>query len=135
MAKKYPHYYYVTDVAFCSPSALFDTFRQPGRSAPGAPSAKDDTTQDISLSGVNPITHVVSPSTMTIINITQKGHYFHSGTVTIKISPSIVGSRYEITGRGYNSSWVRAQQNEIAGYAFFGAVGVLNAKQCNFGGK
>lgn len=131
-ARKYPHYYYITDVAFCSPSALFDTFRKPGRSAPGSPYAKDGTTQDIGLSGSNPITQIVSPRTKTIVNITQKGHYFHSGTVTIQISPSIVGSRYEITGIGYNSSWVRSQQNEVAGYALFAAIGALNANDCSF---
>ncbi len=130
-ADKPTHYYYISDIAFCKPTELFETFRQPGRSAPGSPYAREGTTQDISLGGSNPITQIVSPNTLTIVNITQPTHRYHSGTVTIQISVSALGSRYEITGRGENVSWARARENEATGYAFFSAIGSLNAADCS----
>lgn len=125
------HHYHIVDFAFCSPNDLFAIFRRAGRSAPGAPYARDGTTQDIGLSNSNPITQVVDPNTLTITNITQDGHRYHRGTVTIQISRSIVGSRYEIIGRGVHETWELAAENEVAGAAIFTALGTLNAIDCS----
>ncbi len=127
------HYYRISDVAFCSPRELFNTFAEAGGSAPGSPAAREGRTADIGLSGGNPITQDVDSRAMTIINRTQSGHRYHDGTVRIEITPSAVGSRYTITGEGTNSSWARARENEILGTAAFAAIGSLNALECSTG--
>jgi hypothetical protein len=127
------HYYRISDVAFCSPRELFNTFLEAGGSAPGSPPAREGRTANIGLSGGNPITQDVDSSAMTIVNRTQPGHRYHNGTVTIEITPSIVGSRYTITGEGTNSSWARARENEILGTAAFLGIGTLNALECSTG--
>jgi hypothetical protein len=127
------HYYRISDVAFCSPRELFNTFLEAGGSAPGSPAAREGRTANIGLSGGNPITQDVDSSAMTIVNRTQAGHRYHNGTVTIEITPSIVGSRYTITGEGANSSWARARENEILGTAAFVGIGSLNALECSTG--
>jgi RHS repeat-associated protein len=131
--RKYRHYYRISDVAFCSTRDLFRTFSEPGGSAPGSPQAREGVTRDIGLSGGNPITQTVNSRTMTIVNQTQPGHRYHNGSVTIQISSSYAGSRYTITGVGYNSSWRLARENEAAGTALFAAIGAANALECSSG--
>lgn len=51
-------------------------------SAPFAPAAKPGWTYNIPLPGItspNPITQFVSPATLQIVNITQRGHVFNPG--------------------------------------------------------
>jgi hypothetical protein len=130
---QHPHYYRVSDVAFCSPSELFATFREAGGSAPGAPYAREGITRDIILLDGNPIMQTVNPNTLTIVNQTQAGHRYHNGQVTIRITESVFGSRYTITGTGNNSSWYMARENEVGGTALFAGIGTANALACSTG--
>jgi len=88
-------------------------------------------TPDISLDGNNPITQYVFPSTMTIVNDTQKGREFYYGTVTLTVIPTGNNmSTLNIVGSGNNSSQWNAYANVAVGYAFFGSVGVLAQQTC-----
>ena len=124
------HSYDIDDYSLCSAQSLFNQFRQPRRSALGSPYALDGVTEDIPLSGGNPITQIVYPDQMFIVNITQPGHRYHSGSVTVQISETWFGSRYQITGRGENETWALALENEAAGLLFFTGIGALNAVDC-----
>lgn len=57
----------------CPASTVFNYFKQPGNSAPGAPAAREGLTQRIVLTGGNPISQYVNSATGTIINTTLQG--------------------------------------------------------------
>jgi RHS repeat-associated protein len=130
--KPVPHRFHVRVPTVCSASQVFADYKRAGVAAPGAPMiTREGPTPNVTLwlnNGQNKITQVVNSRTMTITNITQRGHQFYPGQVTIQIIPTgpetsdidVVG-----TGRGPDARW-----NDAIGYAFFGGVAYSEAGQC-----
>jgi hypothetical protein len=97
-------------------------------SGPGAPYAREGTHTGIILWGNNPITQVVNPRAMTILNITEMGHRYYYGTVAIRVtSYGFIGSNINIVGQGTGE---HALENELSGTAFFGGVAGAIAGAC-----
>jgi hypothetical protein len=97
--------------------------------APFAPQAVNGFTPQILLFGNNPISQMVDPDSMTIINTTLPGHAFYRGTVTIHVSPAVNNtSDITITGVGTGQEPL---VNDIVGLAFFGSVADLIMQGCN----
>jgi RHS repeat-associated protein len=128
--KKGNFHYRIQDVAFCSADQLFAEFSKPGRSAPGAPTAKPGTTPDITLVFGNPITQVVDPAARTITNITQDEHRYHPGTVEIRITPTWYGSAVSIEGRGTGKYEL---ENSQLGAMLFRALAARATLACTLG--
>jgi RHS repeat-associated protein len=111
-----PHFYSYTAQSACSPQVLFDLLKLPGNTAPGSPAAIDGLTKNIVLTGQNPIAQYVSSRTMTIINVTQWGHRYYPGTVTLQVTPEPNGSRISVVGTG---SGAHPYENDILGWSWF----------------
>jgi RHS repeat-associated protein len=127
------HNYHIRVPTLCTPSQAFHDLKQPGISAPGAPQAREGTTPNIQLwgnGGKNLITQVVNSRTMTITNITQFGHQFYPGSVTIRVVPE-PGNSADIVIDGTGSG-PEAIINDVVGYAFFQGVSANSVAQfCN----
>jgi hypothetical protein len=80
------------------------------------------------LTGNNPITQIVTPSTRTIVNITRLPHIFDPGSVTISVA--VLGGGYSqinITGTGSGKDpWI----NDQAGALIFGGMAYQVADYC-----
>ena len=130
-SQKPPLHYRIQDFAFCSADALFNEFRKPGGSAPGAPYAQEGTHPDIALVFDNPITQIVDLDSRTITNVTQFGHRYHSGTVEISVSPAPYGSTVAIEGRGSGPHFL---ENVIFGKLIFTELSTRATIACTLGG-
>jgi RHS repeat-associated protein len=112
------HSYSYSAQSACAAATLFALVELPGNSAPGSPAATEGTTNNIMLPGGNPITQVVNSQTMTIINITQPGHRYDPGTVTIQVTPEPDGtSVISVVGEGTGPHPI---ENDVVGLLWFG---------------
>ena len=123
-----PHEFVIKRKSECPANAVFNDFKKPGQSAPGAPAAKEGFVARINLTGGNPISQNVNSASRTIQNTTLKGHMFFPGTVTINVTNSKEGgSNITITGTGTGNF---AIFNNIVGNIFFGAAANQSANVC-----
>lgn len=123
-----PHKYVIERKSKCSASSVFDKFKQPGVSAPGAPAAREGFSPRVSIAGGNTISQYVNSSTRTIVNTTRPPHIFYPGTVTISVTPNVGGgSHIEIVGTG---SGKYAELNDIAGRLIFGQAAAAAGDGC-----
>lgn len=101
-------------VGTCSEEQVFDAWRD--HSAPGAPHAEDGT-NPVTLTGNNPITQTVVPSTKTIINYSMPAHIFANGWVYIQVGT--VGSNRGAWITGFASQGSNTTLNNILGEPTF----------------
>lgn len=120
------HNYTVTRDVDCSAANAFALLLTlENTSAPGSPGGNDDITVEClpSLLGstlggyTNCITQFVNGDTLTITNVTQPGHLFDPGTVTITVVPTGDNtSTITVVGEG-NGDY--SLLNEVLGWLFF----------------
>jgi len=123
-----PHKYEIKLLSPCPAKDVFGYFKGAGRSAPGAPAAREGFTPRVGLGGGNPISQYVNSSTRTIVNTTLPGHWFYPGTVTIQVNAlSDQTSTITITGVGTGANpWI----NDAIGQAWFGGTANGAADVC-----
>ncbi len=122
------HRYVVNRDSQCSADTVFNNFKQPGVSAPGAPAAREGFTPRVTLAGGNYISQSVNSSTRTIVNTTIPPHIFYPGTVSISVTPNVGGgSRIEIVGTGSGNY---AALNDVAGELIFGQAAAAAGGGC-----
>ncbi|HEY0113197.1 MAG TPA: RHS repeat-associated core domain-containing protein [Allosphingosinicella sp.] len=126
--KAKPHRFEITRMLQCTAGKAFQKLMQEGNSAPGAPRAREGTSRGVRLWGNHPITQVVDSANRTIRNITEVGHRYHPGSVTLRITPITPGtSRITIVGQGTGE---HAYENDVVGSIFFGGVATLLSLEC-----
>ncbi|MCP5392925.1 MAG: RHS repeat-associated core domain-containing protein [Sphingomonadaceae bacterium] len=126
-----PHRYVLNYLSPCPAWTVFNFFKEPGNSAPGAPAAREGFTPRVVLSGGNPISQNVNSVTRTIVNTALPGHRYFPGTVTIQVRPvmyrgvtSRETSTITVTGVGTGD---HARENEILGKVIFSALAAAAA--------
>jgi len=130
-----PHRYSIRVSTVCPAEQIFNNLKEPGNSAPGAPAAIEGKTRNIQLAGfaggTNPITQIVNSRAFTIVNITQRGHIFYPGQVTIRVIPEPGNtSDISIVGTGTGNDPLL---NEVTGLGFFGLTAEGAADLCASG--
>lgn len=121
------HRYDLSVVTQCSANSAFDAVRGAGNSAPGAPYARSGT-NDVVLTGGNPISQTVNTSRRTIINRTLPDHMFHPGMVEISVRDLGGGySSINITGTGSGNN---PTFNNLIGSLIFGGMAYSVADYC-----
>lgn len=124
------HSYTIRTHSSCSANSVFNKFTEPGISAPRAPRAQEGT-RTITLAGDNPVDQTVTPSTRTIVNVTDPPHLFYPGSVTISVTPAASGgSNIQIVGQGSGSNFLL---NEVIGNLFFSQSAKLASQVCGGG--
>ena len=123
------HRYEIKVKTTCAASKAYSMIKQTGVSAPGAPAARDGTTPNIVLTFENPITQIVDPSRLRIVNVTQLGHRYYPGDVTWTVTPiSNGGSLISVVGTGSGN---HSFENRQVGGLFFGGMMDGVAKACD----
>jgi hypothetical protein len=99
-----------------------------GNSAPGAPAAAEGWTQNVSLTGGNPISQLVDSTAMTIVNVTQQGHRYYPGVVVLQVEPQPNNtSVISVVGLGTGAHGI---ENDIVGLGWFGWDILSLAQSC-----
>ena len=107
------HFYSYSFPSSCSAAVLFSLLELPGNSAPGSPQAVEGPTQNVPLTGGNPITQIVNTANMTIVNVAQPGHRYYPGTVVLQVTPQPNNSSViSVIGEG---SGAHATEDDIVG--------------------
>ncbi len=122
------HRYVIKTPTTCPAPQAFDALKAPDVSAPGAPAAQEGHTEQVNLSGGNPISQDVNTPSMTIVNTTRPGHIFYPGTVTWQVSPMGTGSVINVTGEGTGA---HAVLNDVVGILFFGMMSYFTQVGCD----
>jgi|GEM_PF-6639342 RHS repeat-associated protein len=127
-----PHFYRIERVnPLCDADRAFEIWKQQGVSAPAGSAAQEGSTRQM-LFGNNPIVQTVNSRDRVIVNTTERGHIFYSGTVRIEVSQFGWWSKSTITGAGMNYSKLRVGGNVFVGKAFFGGASEYVARNCKY---